>query len=127
MKTKKSLLLALGLFGLTAANLNAQIAINNSAANPNASAILDLQTGNAGVNKGFLPQSVALTNVTVAAPVTSPATGLIVYSSLAPTGGNGMGYYYWTGSAWASMNSTIMGSGTTNYEARWTPNGTTLG
>jgi len=89
MKTNKSLLIAVSLFGLTATSLNAQIAINNSATNPDPSAILDLKSGNSGVNKGFLPQSVALTNVTVAAPVVSPATGLIVYSSSAPTGGNG--------------------------------------
>src|SRR5580658_4003325 len=115
MKTKNSLLVALGLFGLTTATLQAQVGINNTAATPNASAILDLQTGNAGVNKGFLPQSVALTNVNTAAPVTGAATGLIVYSSTAPTGGNGTGYYYWTGTAWASLNSTIGGSGTTDY------------
>ena len=105
----------------------AQIAINNTAANPDASAILDLKTGNTGVNKGFLPQSVALTNVTVATPVTSPATGLIVYSSTAPAGGNGTGYYYWNGTAWASLNSVFGGSGTNNYVARWTPNATSLG
>jgi hypothetical protein len=81
----------------------AQIAINNSAANPDASAILDLNSGNAGVNKGFLAPQVALTNVTVAAPVTSPATGLIVYTTTAPTGGNGTGYYYWSGSSWLSL------------------------
>ncbi len=40
MKTKNSLLLALGLFGLTATALRAQVGINNSAANPDASAIL---------------------------------------------------------------------------------------
>ncbi len=127
MRTTTSFLFAVGLFSLTATVLHAQVAINNSATNPDASAILDLKSGNTGVNKGFLPQSVALTNVNTAAPVTSPATGLIVYSSSAPTGGNGTGYYYWNGSAWASMNSNIYGSGTNNYVARWTPNGTTLG
>ena len=122
MKTRISLVIAMGLFGLAATGLHAQVAINNSAANPDASAILDLKSGNAGVNKGFLPQSVALTNVTVAAPVTAPATGLIVYSSTAPTGGNGAGYYYWTGSAWASMggSSGVGGSGTANEVAFWT-------
>ncbi len=119
-------MLAVGLFSLAATSLKAQIAINNSAATPNASAILDLQSGNTGVLKGFLPQSVSLTNVTTAT-ITSPATGLIVYSPTAPTGGNGAGYYYWNGTAWASMNSNIYGSGINNYVARWTPNGTTLG
>ena len=119
MRTKNSLLLALGLFGLTASSLTAQVAINNSATNPDASAILDLKSGNAGVNKGFLPQSVALTNVNTAAPVVAPAKGLIVYSSAAPTGGNGKGYYFWNGTAWASMNSTLNGSGTATQVAFW--------
>lgn len=127
MKTKTSMLLAVGFLGLTATAIHAQVAINTTSANPDPSAILDLKSGNAGINKGFLPQSVALTNVTVAAPVAAPATGLIVYSSTAPTGGNGTGYYYWDGTAWASMNSTIGGSGIANYVAVWTPNGTTLG
>jgi hypothetical protein len=99
----------------------AQIAINNSAANPDASAILDLNTGNAGVNKGFLAPQVALTNVTLAAPVTSPATGLIVYTTTAPIGGNGTGYYYWSGSAWLSLGTSpananlTQGTGITSF------------
>ena len=124
MKTKTNLLLAVGFLGFTATALRAQIAINNSAANPDASAILDLKSGNSGVNKGFLPQSVALTNINTAAPVTGAATGLIVYSSTAPAGGDGTGYYYWTGSMWASMNNTMNGSGTANYVARWTGSNT---
>jgi hypothetical protein len=130
MKTKNSLLLALGLFSLAAATMNAQIAINNSATNPNASAVLDLKTGNGKVYKGFLPNEVNLTSTSSALPVTSPDTGLIVYSSTAPTGGNGAGYYYWTGSTWASLgasSSSLSGSGTNNYVTRWTPNGSTLG
>ena len=127
MKNTLQLLLASGIVCFSATAMQAQVAVNNTAANPDASAILDLNTGNAGVNKGFLAPQVALTNVNTAAPVTSPATGLIVYSSAAPTGGNGKGYYYWTGTAWASLNSTLGGSGTNNYLARWTPNGSTLG
>ena len=99
---KKLIILSIALVSTTTI-LHAQVAINNSAANPDASAILDLNTGNGGVNKGFLPPQVALTSVTVAAPVTSPATGLIVYSSTAPTGGNGKGYYYWNGASWLSL------------------------
>ncbi len=93
------------------------------------SAILSIyNTGNAGVNKGFLPPQVALTNVILAAPVSSPATGLIVYSTTAPAGGSGTGYYYWNGSAWASFSAggAVGGSGTANYLARWT-NASTLG
>jgi len=127
MKINIPLLLAVGLLGLTVTSLHAQVAINNSAANPDASAILDLQSGNSGVNKGFLPQAVTLTNVNTAAPVVTPAVGLIVYSPAGPVGGNGAGYYYWNGLAWASMNSSIGGTGSNNFVARWTPNATTLG
>jgi len=127
MKTKKNVLIVIGIMGLTATALQAQIAINNSAANPDASAILDLNTGNAGVNKGLLAPQVALTNIAIAAPVVTPATGLMVYSTTAPAGGNGKGYYYWNGTAWSSLNNTTYGSGTNNYVARWTPNTSTLG
>lgn len=120
MKTK--ITLALGLFSFAVTGLNAQVAINNTATNPDASAILDLNSGNAGVNKGFLPPQVALTNVSVAAPVTSPATGLIVYSTSAPAGGNGIGYYYWTGTAWTPFQASggsVSGSGTATQIAYW--------
>ncbi len=103
MKKRIAILLITFPLALIPVLSQAQIGINNSAANPDASAILDLNTGNSGVNKGFLPPQVALTNVAVAAPVTSPATGLIVYSSTAPTGGSGLGYYYWNGSSWLSL------------------------
>jgi len=102
MKTLRFLLIPYSLF-LTPLLCSAQIAINNTSSKPNVSAILDLNTGNSGVNKGFLAPQVALTNVNAAAPVTTPATGLMVYSTSAPTGGNGAGYYYWNGTAWSGF------------------------
>jgi len=133
----------------------AQVGINNSAVSPDASAILDLKTGNTGVNKGFLPQAIALTATNSATPVSTPATGLVVYNTATTgTAPNNVvpGYYYWNGTAWALLlaptvgssgqvltsngggapswttpSSTVTGSGTNNYLARWTPNGTTLG
>ncbi len=88
--------LAGGIF-LTASAQN--VGINTTGATPNAAAILDLNTGNAGT-KGFLPEQVALTNVTVWAPLTGAATvGMLVYSTAAPTGGSGVGYYYWGSNA----------------------------
>lgn len=106
MKIKTRFQASICLFLLAAAQLHAQVGINNSSANPDPSAILDLQTGNTGVNKGFLPQSVALTATNAAAPVTSPATGLIVYNTATSgTVPNNVvpGYYYWSGSAWMLM------------------------
>jgi len=43
---------------------------------PNASAKLDVYS----TDKGFLPPRVTLTSATVAAPITSPAEGLLVYN-----------------------------------------------
>jgi hypothetical protein len=109
------------------------VAINSSAAVGNAAAILDLSTGNPG-NQGFLAPTVALTNVTVYAPIASGtfagSIGLIVYTKASPTGGFGPGFYYDNGTQWEFLenNGTVpSGSGTTNYLARWTPNGNTLG
>lgn len=66
---------------------------------PNASALLDLTS----TNQGFLPPRVALTAKNAAAPVTTPATGLMVYNTAtAGTAPNNVtpGYYYWDGAAW---------------------------
>src|SRR6185437_3241541 len=106
----KIILSAFLIAGLSVIKVNAQVGINNTATNPDASAILDLNSGNTGVNKGFLAPQVALTDVSVAAPVTTPATGLIVYSTAAPIGGTGIGYYYWNGGSWASFNTGAPGS-----------------
>ena len=84
------------------------IAINTTGVAGDASAILDLNTGNTGT-KGFLPQQVALTATNAAGPVTSPATGLLVYNTAtAGTTPNNVipGYYYWNGSAWVNMITT---------------------
>ena len=93
---------------LTVSGMNGfaqNVGINTTGATPNASAILDLNTGNSGT-MGFLPERVVLTATNVAAPVTSPATGLLVYN----TNTNGSsptnvipGYYYWNSSAWTYL------------------------
>jgi trimeric autotransporter adhesin len=99
--TLSSSLLALS-FSVSAQN----VGINSSGNKPSSSAILDLRTGNTGVNEGFLPQEVALSATNTASPVTSPDTGLIVYNyATAGTAPNNVapGYYYWTGAAWVMM------------------------
>lgn len=65
------------------------VGINTTGAAPHASAMLDVDAN----NRGLLIPRVSLTDVTVAAPVTSPATGLLVYNTNASvTGGNGTGF-----------------------------------
>ena len=63
---------------------------------PDASAKLDVSS----TNKGFLPPRIALTALNSASPVTSPATGLLIFNT-ATAGSNPNqvtpGYYYWDG------------------------------
>ncbi|MCG3167647.1 MAG: hypothetical protein POELPBGB_03441 [Bacteroidia bacterium] len=81
-------------------------------------------------NQGFLSPRVALTSTADAATVTgTEPNGLLVYNT-ATAGDVTPGFYYWTGSAWSRLlngATNLSGSGTTNYLARWTPNGNTLG
>jgi len=82
------------------------VGINLTGQSANASAVLDLNTGNGG-KYGFLPPQVALTASNVAAPVTAPATGLIVFNTAtAGTAPNNVtvGFYYWNGSSWSRLN-----------------------
>jgi len=67
-----------------------------AATTPNASAQLDVNSS----SKGFLPPRVALTSMDAAGPITSPATGLLVYNTAtAGVSPNNVvpGYYYNSG------------------------------
>lgn len=83
----------------------AQVGIGT--ATPNISAQLEVSS----TNKGFLPPRVALTATNAAGPITSPATGLLVYNTatagLSPNNVT-PGYYYNSGSAaspiWTSLD-----------------------
>jgi hypothetical protein len=107
-------LLVLGLF-LVFHSGKAQTGIGTST--PDASAKLDVSA----TNKGFLPPRIALTAANAASPVTSPATGLLVYNTATTgTAPNNVapGYYYWNGTAWVAIlgnitTSSISGNGTT--------------
>jgi len=90
----------------------------------NASSMLDIKS----TTKGLLIPRVTLTSSLASAlPVSAPTTGLLVYNEGA---NQPVGFYYWNGSAWASMgaassadgsetkintsaNVTVTGSGTT--------------
>jgi hypothetical protein len=66
---------------------------------PDASARLDVVS----TNQGFLPPRVALTAKNDSTPITTPATGLLVYNTAtAGTAPNNVtpGYYYWDGADW---------------------------
>ncbi len=69
---------------------------------PSSSAVLDINS----TNQGVLFPRLALTAANNPAPVTSPATGLMVYNTAtAGTGTNAVspGYYYWDGSRWRRL------------------------
>ncbi len=111
------------------------IAINANGSSPDASAQLDLNSGNSGT-KGFLPEKVALTAKNAAAPISSPATGLLVYNTAtAGTSPNNVvpAYYYWDGSNWNMLETFSKASaklpflegttlfGTNFYTSAYTP------
>lgn len=72
---------------------------------PNNSAQLEI----ADTDKGLLINRVALTATNSAAPVTAPATGLLVYNTANSSSGSTEvlpGFYYWDGSRWVAMGGT---------------------
>lgn len=78
---------------------------------PKASALLDMDASNFadGNKKGFLMPRVSLTRTNLAAPVTSPSTGLWVFNINSTTGANAVtanNVYMWSGSAWEPYSST---------------------
>mgnify|MGYP003345954401 CR=1 FL=1 len=90
------------------------VGINSTGATPNASAVLDLNTGNTAANQGLLIPNVALTGTASAAPVTSPAASLMVYNT-ATVSDVTPGYYYWSGTAWVRL--ATAGSSVTSVTA----------
>jgi hypothetical protein len=72
---------------------------------PDSSAILDLNSS----NKGFLPPRIALQAKNIAAPVSNPTQGLLVFntatSGIAPNQVS-PGYYYWEGAGWNKFSET---------------------
>lgn len=99
-------IIALSLYGCY--DLWAQgVGVNTDGSAPDASAILDVKS----TDRGLLVPRVSLSDVTSASPVTSPATGLLVYNTNASvTGGNGTGFYYWDGSQWVRLDAGNSGA-----------------
>ena len=69
---------------------------------PSSSAKLEVSS----TSQGFLPPRVALTATNAASPISSPATGLLVYNT--QTAGSSPnqvtpGYYFWNGTAWLKL------------------------
>jgi len=98
---KKNVILSSLIFLLMFMTLGlfAQVGINTDGSQPDPSAMLDVKSA----IKGFLPPRVALTSLSVSAPVASPvAVGLLVFNTAAI---NGLvpGYYFWNGTRWVAV------------------------
>lgn len=94
MKKAVNYLVILLLLGIASRPLNGQtegVSIKTTVGPPHASAMLDVESG----TKGVLVPRVFLTRDTLAAPVTNPADGLIVYNTNDTLNPWGKGLYYW--------------------------------
>jgi hypothetical protein len=100
---KKSIVVLV--FGLAFFTGNAQTGIGTTTPSP--SAKLEV----ASTNQGFLPPRIALTATNATSPVTSPATGLLIYNTATSgTTPNNVvpGYYYWNGTAWIQISGGLV-------------------
>ncbi|MBN2779015.1 MAG: hypothetical protein JXR36_15360, partial [Bacteroidales bacterium] len=105
MKTtsKVQLITVLGamLFFTSFANAQVIISDDNSTIG-NSSAVLDIISGSG--DKGLLIPRVSIPSLLAAAPVSSPATGLLVYNT---NGTTGPGFFYWDGGQWKALSGSI--------------------
>ncbi|MCS6982524.1 MAG: hypothetical protein NZM65_10070, partial [Flavobacteriales bacterium] len=100
------------------------VGINTDGTSPDASAILDVKSS----DKGLLVPRVSLTATNSASPITSPATGLLVYNTNASvSGGSGTGFYYWDGSQWVRLDPSNSGDWRLTGNAGTSPTNNFLG
>jgi hypothetical protein len=88
-------------FFIDGANDNVGLGTNT----PNTSAQLDISD----TDKGVLINRVALTATNSATPISTPATGLLVYNTASASSGSTEvmpGFYFWDGSKWVAMGGT---------------------
>lgn len=85
------------------------VGINSDGSSPDASAMLDIVSS----DKGILIPRVDLDDASTAAPITSPAIGLLIYNQ---GGDEPDGFYYWTGTLWSPFSG----------DADWTISGTDI-
>jgi hypothetical protein len=96
----KLFLIGLFIAGVYANPTTAQVAISDaSSPTPDGSAILDLQSS----DKGVLVPRVVLDNASTHAPITAPATGLLIYNN---GGAEADGFYFWYGGKWNEIIQT---------------------
>jgi hypothetical protein len=96
---KKQFILIIFLLIASAKFTLSQVAVNNTGASPDGSAMLDVNSE----SKGILIPRVTLNSVTDnLTPVNIPANGLLVFNQ----GGNvAQGFYFWSGQKWSNLTS----------------------
>ena len=72
------------------------VGINSTGTAPDNSAMLDVVS----TDKGMLVPRVNIIDLNTAAPVTAPATSLLVYNTNTTSG---VGYYFWDGTKWINL------------------------
>ncbi|HEX5151073.1 MAG TPA: hypothetical protein VFW07_06470 [Parafilimonas sp.] len=97
----KCVLLLFFLFTAICGYSQSGVAINTSGASANTSAMLDVSSTTAGM---LVPRMTSAQKNSIS----SPATGLLVFQTDAPTG-----FYYYTGSVWVQLGTTTVGQNAT--------------
>ena len=94
------------LFGFLSMNAQQNVGIGTLV--PHSSTILDVSATDKGVR---LP-NVILSDVNLAAPISSPAIGLLTWNTNAAiSGGSGVGFYYWDGTKLQKLINMLEGEG----------------
>ncbi|OIN55457.1 hypothetical protein [Arsenicibacter rosenii] len=100
----RSIVAAVAILTFSSTSLWAQVKIGTTPGTPDPSAMLEVQSA----NKGFLPPRVQLTSSDNAAPITSPAIGLMVVNINAAGSGStavdANTLYMWDGTRWGKLN-----------------------
>lgn len=96
----KPLLFTIIILTLALSVKSQNIGFNDNSADPNASAMVDINSS----SKGLLIPRVSLDSTLLATPVTDPATSLMVYNT-ATVHDVTPGYYYWDGDEWVRFGS----------------------
>ncbi len=120
----KGVLVALFLgvtFGLFAQT--GYVSINQSGAASTNPAILDL-SHSSNAHLGLLLPNVSLTSTSDVTTIPGPTVGMLIWNTNAALP-LGVGFYYYSGSAWLYVNNSgggsgLSGAGKLNYLARWT-------
>ncbi len=93
-----------GILGVCSFLVFAQVGINTLT--PESSTALQVSSSSSSpVKRGFVGPSVTLTSLASASPISAPAEGLVVFNNVASSS-IPIGYYFWTGFEWRSLNRT---------------------